>query len=560
MASSPQSSVTLAEQSISSVQLKVGLEIHIELATRSKMFSRVASGAHGSSLDAAPNTLIDPLTLGLPGALPVLNARAVDLSLMVGLALGCKVGGIARWDRKGYFYPDMPKNYQISQYAEPLCGAGAVTIHAPEPVVIRITRAHLEEDAGKLLHETPGATAAPDDSSLADYNRAGTPLLEVVTEPDFTTADQVVAFAQMLRSVCRHLGATEGIMQRGHMRFEPNINCILTLSDKTVVKTPIVEVKNLNSFRSLRGAIEYELAHQPLRWQTDRLTMRPGSKTTRGWDDVKKQTFVQREKEEAADYRYFPDPDLLPLDITPGHLERLRQAMPELPVARRERYIGLGVPPADAELLVDEPGTCALFDGALETAAGLLPGAERLRLARLTANLLLQSGAKRANEATAARASAARERGAAESGGDGDGQEGYGMNGDVSTVRPVLIAELGITAAALGQLVALREGGQVNSNATDELFGLLCGSLPEGVTVAQFASDRGLLLVKDDGAIKGWCEAAIAEQPQAAADVRAGKQQAIGRLVGAAMKHAKGSGDAAVIRTVLLEMLGGGAG
>ncbi|MEX2219975.1 MAG: Asp-tRNA(Asn)/Glu-tRNA(Gln) amidotransferase subunit GatB, partial [Phycisphaerales bacterium] len=328
---------------IQSVRLIVGMEVHVELATRSKMFSRAPSPAHPASDAAPPNTLVDPVVAGLPGALPVANRAAVEMAMMVGLALGCQIATRTKWDRKSYFYPDLPKGYQISQYDLPLCGRGEVELPATDSVAqasrlpttrrIRITRAHLEEDAGKLLHELPaaGGQSQPIDFSIADYNRAGTPLLEIVTEPDFDSADQAVAFARMLRTTCRFLGVSEGVMQKGHMRFEPNINCELTLDDGRTVRTPIVEVKNLNSFKSLRGAIEFEAQDQPRRWAQTRREQTPGTKTTRGWDDARAVTVPQREKEEAHDYRYFPDPDLLPVMINESWREPVRARHPHLP-------------------------------------------------------------------------------------------------------------------------------------------------------------------------------------------------------------------------------------
>lgn len=551
-ATRPIATEAMRAQPITKVQLIVGLEIHVELSTLSKMFSTVGSVAHPGRFDAEPNTLIDPVTLGLPGALPVLNGAAIEASIRVGLALGCSIAPVTRWDRKSYFYPDMPKAYQISQYDRPVCFDGAVTLppidDAGKPDFaatlggrkIGIIRAHLEEDAGKLLHELPGGLRL-DDASIVDFNRAGTPLLEIVTQPDFTTADQVVVFAQMLRDISRTLGVTEGVMQRGHMRFEPNINCVLTLADGHVVRTPVVEVKNLNSFRSVRGAIAYELANQPERWRKTGIMFAPGTKSTRGWDDVASETFEQREKEEAADYRYFPDPDLLPMTISAATVERLRTSLPELPLARRRRYISeFAMSDADAGMLTDEPAVCALFEQAMATAVTLAVPPQRA--AKQAANFILQAGAKRANERTSRRAA---ER--AEAGED--------LGGSESSVTAVLVSDLGVTGTQLGGLVKLREDGAINSNAADELFGLLCEAEHHGVDPAALAKARGMIVVRDDAAIDRWCDAAIAEQPQAAADVRAGKQQALGRLVGAAMKQAAGKGDAALIREAMLRKL-----
>jgi aspartyl-tRNA(Asn)/glutamyl-tRNA(Gln) amidotransferase subunit B len=530
------------------VELKVGLEIHVELATRTKMFSRCPNGA-SPEFDrgggAAPNTLIDPVVLGLPGALPVMNKAAVEMSMMVGLALGCSIAHLARWDRKSYFYPDLPKGYQISQYQLPLCFDGAIDLPRLDadgqidwsegeggvpPKRIGIIRAHLEEDAGKLLHEAPGGV--PIGFSIVDLNRAGTPLLEIVTQPDFSSAAEVVLFAQLLRGICRFLGVTEGIMQKGHMRFEPNINTILTLDDGRTIRTPIVEIKNLNSFKSLAGAIEFELAEQPRRWLQDGIEFAPGTKTTRGWDDAASgggRSFVQREKEEAHDYRYFPDPDLLPVAVDEAWREAVRARIPELPLARMKRYIDeFAMTRKEAAALVEEREVCLFYERAIEEAVGL--GVPRPRAGKLAANFILQSGLKRANELAGAKTDA----GAA----------------------PPLVSELGISARQIAGLIKLREDGTISSNAADELFGLLC--LPEhaGAGPAALASSRGMLTIRDESVLDAWCDAAIAQNAKVADDVRAGKLVAVGRLVGAVMKLSGGAADAKAARSKVLEKLG----
>lgn len=483
------------------------------------MFTRVGNPAHAEFDGAEPNTLIDPVVLGLPGALPVMNREAVEMSMLVGLALGCTIAPFTTWDRKNYFYADMPKNYQISQYDLPLCADGSFDV----PMVdesgmertkrIGIIRAHLEEDAGKLLHEAPGGGAI--DHSIVDFNRAGTPLLEIVTAPDFESADEVVAFAVALRNICRFLGVTRGIMQKGHMRFEPNINCLLTLSDGREAATPIVEVKNLNSFKSVRGAIEFEAREQPGRFIADGREMGPGAKTTRGWDDVKQVTFVQREKEDAHDYRYFPDPDLLPVRVSDEWREGVRSRLPELPHVRAKRYRAeFGLSAKEAAALVEEPDVCRFYETAIESA--IAGGAARDRAGRLAANFVLQSGFKRANE------------------------------------RGVPVHELGITPVQVGGIAVLRDQSLINSNAADALFEALCESGEE----ARAAAERlDLLQVRDDGALAGWCEQVIAGNAQAATDVRGGKMQAIGRLVGEVMKLSGGNADAKAVRERLLSRL-----
>lgn len=518
------------ETAIASVRLIVGMEVHVELATRTKMFTRVANpaaalvgaGAHADPHDLAPNTLIDPVVLALPGALPVMNLAAVEMSIKVGLALNCSIAHRTKWDRKSYFYPDLPKAYQISQYDMPICFDGSIDVPgtddqgridpAQPSTRIGIIRAHLEEDAGKLLHEAPGGHAI--DCSIVDLNRAGTPLLEIVTQPDFSTADQCVSFARTLRNICRFLGVSEGIMQRGHMRFEPNINCEITLKDGHTVKTPITEVKNLNSFKSLKGAIEYEALEQPRRWIADGREMGRGMKTTRGWDDTRNLTFVQREKEDAHDYRYFPDPDLPPVLIGKDWVERLREQVPELPPARFTRYVNdFGLGAKEAAALVEERDTCLFYESVTDRIVER--GIERSRAGKLAANFLLQSGAKRANE------------------------------------RNVQIHELGITAAGVAAVATLRESGRINPGSADELFGALCDD--PSADAEALATSRGMLIVRDDAAMKKWIEQAVTENAQAAADVRAGKQAAVGRLVGAVMKLSGGTADAKTIREEILK-------
>jgi len=510
--------------SIESVTLKVGLEIHVELATRTKMFTRAPSPAHPESDGAEPNTLIDPVVLGLPGALPVLNKSAIEQSIRVGLALGCSIASRPRWDRKSYFYPDLPKNYQISQYDLPLCFDGALDI--PDPADpdgaparrIGIIRAHLEEDAGKLLHEWPGGKAI--DFSIVDLNRAGTPLLEIVTAPDFRTAEEAVAFSQALRNICRFLGATEGVMQKGHMRFEPNINTVLRLSDGHLVATPIVEVKNLNSFRALRAAIEFEHAEQPRRFLEDGKVMGPGAKSTRGWDDARGVTVLQREKEDAHDYRYFPDPDLLPITVDSAWLERLRDSVPELPNARARRYrdeFNLGKKEADA--LVSERDDCLFFEACVEALNASGP-VERETLGRVAANLVLQSGFKRANE------------------------------------RGVAVSALGVTPEQVAAVARLRGENKISAAGADELFAHLCES-PESAGDA--AERLGLLQVTDDSALRAWVDETLADpaNEKAVEDVRSGKDAAIGRLVGAAMKRSGGKADAKTVREMLIKRIRG---
>ena len=505
----------------------VGLEVHVQLATRTKMFTRVGSPACPPALedfqDAPPNSLIDPLTLALPGSLPVINKAAIDMAVRVGLALGCEIAEFTKWDRKSYYYPDLPKGYQISQYDLPICFDGSVDLPLPElasetdvPVKrVGIIRAHLEEDAGKLSNELPGGAHSKD--ALVDFNRAGTPLLEIVTQPDFRTADEVVDFAKLLRQICRYLGVSEGVMQRGHMRFEPNINLILETTDGREIKTPIVEIKNLNSFRALKGAIEFEHADQPRRFLEDGKTMGPGAKTTRGWNDAENRTYVQREKEDAHDYRYFPDPDLIPVTITGDWREAARAALPELPHHKVQRYlVEHALTSKEALALIEERPVAELFDRTVKAVQdlGLTLGAP----GKQAANLILQNLAKKANEAG------------------------------------ILASDLGVTPAQLAGVIQLRHDNAIGSAAVDPLIDHLCESDDDAHTAAE---KLNLLQVSDAGQLEAWCYAVIADPANAKVveDVRGGKTAAIGRLLGGVMKLSGGAADAKAVQEMLREKL-----
>jgi aspartyl-tRNA(Asn)/glutamyl-tRNA(Gln) amidotransferase subunit B len=478
----------MSQRTVKSYKVLVGLEIHVQLATASKMFTSVANAA--TNFGAEPNSLVDEQVLGLPGTLPVMNRKAVEYSIMVGLALGCRISRHCKWDRKSYYYPDLPKNYQISQYDEPLCNEGSfeITDDAGQSHKIRIRRAHLEEDAGKLLHDAPGGYKI--DHSIVDLNRAGTPLLEIVTEPDFSTPDQVRVFAQELQKLVQFLGVSEGQMQMGHMRFEPNINVHITDQDGSVHKTAITEVKNLNSFSVLERATAYEIQRQLDEWvETGSL----GQKSTHGWDEGRGQTFLQRTKEEAHDYRYFPDPDLVPLEVSDAWLGELKAKVGELPQARRKRYVEtLGLSAADAGILAGDRSTGDYFEHALLAAGG----------SKRVATLLLSHGRRLANEHN----------------------------------KP--LAELGIAPARLGEVARLIDA---NKLAPSEPAGKLLEHLmANDVPAEQAAQSLGLLQSSDTGPIDAAIDALLATNPPAVADYKAGKQAALGSLTGQIMKSTKG--------------------
>jgi len=497
----------MADRKCVSHKLLVGLEIHVQLATATKMFTAAPnlSGAmKAGGIPPEPNTAVDPQVLGLPGTLPVMNKKAVEFSIKTGLALGCTIAKFTKWDRKSYYYPDLPKNYQISQYDLPLCYGGLFELTVGDEVRrVRIRRAHLEEDAGKLLHEAPGGYAI--DWSIVDLNRAGTPLLEIVTEPDLSTPKEVALFGQELQKLVQHLGVSEGQMQLGQMRFEPNINVHITAADGKVYKTAITEVKNLNSFSVLEKAVAYEVQRQIQTWEE---TGDLGKKSTYGWDENTQTTFHQRDKEEANDYRYFPDPDLMPVEVTEDWLTELKAQVGELPGARRKRYADtLKLNPADAATLSGDKRLGDYFDDVVKL------GADPKRAANLLINTLAQIG------------NAAK--------------------------KPV--HDLGVSASQVKEVAGLIDASKLAaSNALGLFEKLATGVKNSAESVAQ---DLGLLQVSDTGAIDTAIDAVIAGNPKPLQDYKAGKQTALGALTGMVMKQGKGF-NAKVVQERLKEKLG----
>lgn len=468
----------------------IGLEIHVQLATRTKMFC-----ACPLEFGAAPNTAVCPVCLGLPGALPVVNEYAVELGIRAGIALNCQIAEFTKWDRKSYYYPDLPKNYQISQYDLPIAYDGVMEYQlGEEHRRIRIRRAHLEEDAGKSVHDVPGCT-------LVDLNRTGTPLLEIVTEPDFHSADEAREFAVQLQRVVSYLHISEANMQKGQIRFEPNINLRIHHEDRTYT-TPIVEVKNLNSFKALHGAIEFEIHDQVRRWRETGRTSATGNKQNRGWDDVHGITLPQREKEEAHDYRYFPDPDLVPLTPDPGRIAALKDEMPELPIPRTARFIAeYKLSPKDAPALVDDRATADLLDQAKDA------GGDATTLGKHFLSFWLMH----ANE------------------------------------RHTTIAALAIPAERFAQLATLQHEGAINATAAAQIAEAM---LDRPVPPAELAQAMGLLQSRDTGEITAWIEAAFAANAKAVQDAVGNPkklQAARGFLVGQVMKLSGGKADPRIV-------------
>jgi aspartyl-tRNA(Asn)/glutamyl-tRNA(Gln) amidotransferase subunit B len=483
----------MSQRKCVSYRVLVGMEIHVQLATKSKMFTGAAnaSGAlKAGQTPPEPNTAVDEQVLGLPGVLPVMNKRAVEYSIKVGLALGCEIARFTKWDRKSYYYPDLPKNYQISQYDLPLCYNGTFPLPLKDGTSrpVRIRRAHLEEDAGKLLHEAPGGY--PIDHSIVDLNRAGTPLLEVVTEPDLASGEEVAAFGQELQKLVQFLGASEGQMQLGHMRFEPNINVHITDAEGKVHKTAITEIKNLNSFSVLQKATDYEVQRQIRQWEE---TGSLGKKSTYGWDDATQETYWQRDKEEAHEYRYFPDPDLAPVVVTDDWLTEIKATIGEMPAARRKRYVdALGLNEKDAALLAGDRASGDFFDAVV--AGGVEPK---------RASTLMEALREMSNE------------------------------------RATPVVDLGVSpqqVATLGRLIA--EGKLAASKEVSKKVLVALGE--QGGEVEAVAQSLGLVQSNDTGAVDAAIDAMIAANPKSLQDYKGGKQTAFGALIGIVMKSGKG--------------------
>lgn len=492
----------------------IGMEIHVELATHSKMFTGAANVAYPGNFGAPANSMVDPIVLGMPGVLPVINKRAVEMAMMVGLALNCHIAEFTKWDRKSYYYPDLPKNYQISQYDLPLCGEGAIDLPLADGSLkkIRIRRAHLEEDAGKLLHDGSA------EFSQVDLNRAGTPLLEIVTEPDLTSPEEARLFGEELRRIVRYLGVSQGIMQQGHMRFEPNINLHIAYEGKTY-KTPISEIKNLNSFRAVERACAYEIQRQFAEWHANGRVQGSMAKGTYGWDDVKGVTVLQRSKEEAQDYRYFPDPDLVPLKVARSWVDQVKQNVVEMPIARRNRYMkDYGASSKEAMALVEERPVAELFEAAL--AKGGAP--------RRVLNLLLGPAAKVANEKTS------------------------------EAQQTVLVSDLPVTADQYAALAKLVEDGTISATASVSVFEELLRS-PHADPKA-VAEKLGVVQVRDAGATEKWVDEAVAAHPKAVEDYQNNpkkKQASLGFLRGAVMKASHGKADPKLVGELLEKKLNG---
>ncbi len=460
----------------------IGLEVHVQLATQTKLFCRCST-----RFGAPANTQTCPICIGMPGTLPVMNREAFELGLRTAVALNCQIAPFTKWDRKNYYYPDLPKGYQISQYDLPFSSEGWLEISDPkgriQPKRVGIIRAHLEEDAGKSLHDEQAGLA----DSKIDLNRAGTPLLEIVSKPDMRSPAEAKAYLTELKLLLTYLAVSDCNMQEGSLRVDANLNLhIDTPAGK--VATPIVEVKNMNSFRAVEKAMEYEAQRQYADWQETGKKMGDVPKQTRGWDDVENITRGQRHKEESSDYRYFPDPDLVPVRVPAQRVEQTRAALGELPAALRGRLEATwGITPYDSDVLVNQGAGLVDYFVALATAVGD---------GKMASNWVQQDVLRTLKE------------------------------------RTLSIEQFPLRPPALAELLAAVKAGQLDTSRGREIF---LEMLETGRPAAELMKARGIAKV-DESELVALAREILAANPKVLADLKAGKLQAAGNLIGQAKK------------------------
>ena len=470
----------------------IGLEIHAQLATQSKIFCSCST-----QFGKPPNESTCPVCLGLPGALPVLNRRVVEFAIRLGLATHCTIRLDSQFARKNYFYPDLPKAYQISQFDRPICENGWLDIEVEgQTRRIRITRIHMEEDAGKLVHEEDG------DSSFVDLNRAGVPLLEIVSEPDLHTPEEAKAYMEKMHSVVTYLGISEGDMEKGHFRCDANVSLRPIGQEKFGTRT---ETKNLNSFRFVQQAITYEIARQT----EDLLDGKRIVQETRLWDSIKKNTYSMRSKEEAHDYRYFPDPDLPVVRIPADFVEQISSQLPELPDAKKQRFIeSFGLSTYDAEVLVADKHVAEYFEKVVAAKAD----------PKLVCNWI-------------------------------SGELMRIMNENKADIRNV-----GIPAGSLASLIQFLQEGSISGKIAKTVFEEMVQSGKDPATIIKV---RGLKQVSDEGDLRGLLETLLNNNPKQVEQYRAGKTQIKGFFVGQVMKETKGQANPQIVNQLLEELLNG---
>lgn len=472
----------------------IGLEVHTELQTKTKIFCSCRT-----SFGADPNTNVCPVCLGLPGVLPVLNKKVLEYAVRAGLALNCEISRFSKFDRKNYYYPDLPKNFQTSQFDLPICEHGYLDVEVEgEKRRIRITRAHMEEDAGKLVHH--GTSITDSDYSLVDYNRTGTPLLEIVSEPDMRSAKEAVAYMEKMRAILQYVGISDCCMEEGSLRCDANVSVRPVGQKELGTKT---EIKNINSFKGVERAIEYEAMRQAE-------LLEDGGKVvqeTRTWDEKEGVTKSMRTKEEANDYRYFPEPDLVPFTVSDEYIENIRKSLPELPDARKERYMKeFGLSSEDAVFMTNDKATADYFEAAVD--AGADPKA--------CVNWLMGEFASQLST---------------------DGIE---------------IAKAPVSAENLAALLKLISKGTISGKIAKKVFATMWkeGGNPEEIVKAQ-----GLVQISDTAELSKLVDEVVGKNPKAVEDFKAGKKKAVGALVGQIMKATKGKANPRVINELLNKKL-----
>lgn len=468
----------------------IGLEVHVELATKTKIFCGCSTAFGG-----APNSHTCPVCTGLPGSLPVLNKQVVEYAMAVGLATNCQINQYCKFDRKNYFYPDNPQNYQISQLYYPICHDGGIKIDVNgQKKIVRIHEIHMEEDAGKLVHDEW------EDVSLVDYNRSGVPLIEIVSEPDMRSADEVIAYLEKLRLIIQYLGASDCKLQEGSMRADVNLSVRLVGAEKFGTRT---EMKNLNSFKAIARAIEAESARQIELIEEGKSVVQE----TRRWDDNKEYSYPMRSKEDAQDYRYFPEPDLPPLQIPDEWIKQLKSSQPELRDEKMARYKEeYEIPDYDADIITGSKRMADIFEQTV--ALGAAP--------KKVSNWLMTETMRLLKEQM--------------------------MDPD----------ELDFSPKHLAALIALVEKKTINQTIAKEVFEKI---FADDIEPESYVKEHGLGMVSDTDALQKTVEEVIAANPQSVADYKAGKQKAIGFLVGQTMKAMKGKANPTAVNEILAKLL-----
>ena len=465
----------------------IGLETHVELATKTKIFCGCTTAFGG-----APNTHCCPVCTGMPGTLPVLNRSVLDFAVKAGLALGCSITKYSKFDRKNYFYPDLPKAYQISQLYLPICRDGAVPISTGK--TIRIHEIHMEEDAGKLVHD-PWI-----DQTRADYNRCGVPLIEIVTEPDFRTADEVIAYLEKLKETLQYLGVSDCKMQEGSLRCDVNLSVRPAGSTELGTRT---EMKNLNSFKAIARAIDYEAKRQIELIEEGKRVVQE----TRRWDENKDATYAMRSKENAQDYRYFPEPDIPPIELTDEYLDGVRAAQPELAEEKRARYQAeYGLPEYDCKMITSDKALADLFETLVARGAAPKQGANWIMGEVLGA----------------------------------------------LSARAMEPKDMKLTADTLARLIALVAEGKLNRNTAVKVFEAV---FDDNGDVDAYVKAHGLEQVSDAGLVEEVVGRVLAANPQSVADFKGGKEKAFGFLVGQTMRELRGKADPRVVNETLRKKL-----